>query len=78
VFSHLSTSLYGLTTIRAFNAEESFIRAFDDFQDMHTSSWYLFIASTRWFGIWLDWISVTFIAFVAFSFMFTSQGYNTY
>ncbi|ODN02112.1 Multidrug resistance-associated protein 4 [Orchesella cincta] len=73
VFSHLTTSLYGLTTIRAFEAEEELCKQFDDHQDMHTSSWFLFIATTRWFGIWLDWLSVVFIAFVAFSFMLSNQ-----
>ncbi|CAL8127080.1 unnamed protein product [Orchesella dallaii] len=73
VFSHLTTSLYGLTTIRAFRAEDEFCKQFDDHQDMHTSSWFLFIATTRWFGIWLDWLSVVFIAFVSFSFMLSAQ-----
>jgi hypothetical protein len=67
----LSTSLYGLTTIRAFKTEPEFIKQFDDYQDMHTATWYIFIAITRWFGIWLDWISVTFIAFVTYSFLMT-------
>ncbi len=40
VFSHLSTSLYGLATIRAFKAEDEFIKQFDDHQDLHSSTWY--------------------------------------
>lgn len=74
VFSHLSTSLYGLTTIRAFRAEEEFCKQFDDHQDMHTSSWFLFISTTRWFGIWLDWLSVIYIGVVAYSFMLFANG----
>lgn len=74
MFSHLSSSLYGLTSIRAFRAEEEFCRQFDEHQDMHTSSWFLFICTTRWFAIWLDWLSVIYIAIVTFSFMLFLNG----
>lgn len=36
VFSHLSSSLQGLWTIRAFQAEDRFQKAFDDYQDLHS------------------------------------------
>ncbi|CAG7731096.1 unnamed protein product [Allacma fusca] len=72
VFSHISTSLNGLTTIRAFGAEEEFRRQFDSHLDFHSSAWFLFLATTRWFGIWLDWISVSFIGVVTFSFLISS------
>lgn len=36
VFSHLSSSLQGLWTIRAFGAEERFQNAFDAHQDLHS------------------------------------------
>lgn len=36
VFSHLSSSLRGLTTIRAFKVQQSFQQMFDDYQDLHT------------------------------------------
>ncbi|KAA8579516.1 hypothetical protein FQN60_006609 [Etheostoma spectabile] len=36
VFSHLSSSLQGLWTIRAFGAEERFQQAFDAHQDLHS------------------------------------------
>lgn len=38
VFSHLSSSLQGLWTIRAFGAEERFQKAFDAHQDLHSGS----------------------------------------
>ncbi|XP_067118442.1 ATP-binding cassette sub-family C member 4-like isoform X1 [Centruroides vittatus] len=64
VFSHLTTSLYGLATIRAFRCQRTFEIAFDKYQDRHTSAWFLFLAITRWFGIHLDWLCVLYIVTV--------------
>ena len=69
VFSHLSTSLHGLTTIRAFSAQPLLRAEFDRFQDLHTSAWFTFISATRWFGVWLDWIVVVYLACVVYSFL---------
>jgi ATP-binding cassette subfamily C (CFTR/MRP) protein 4 len=60
----LSTSLYGLATIRAFKAEDEFIKQFDDHQDLHSSTWY---------GVHVN-APKFFIATVTFSFMFGSNG----
>ncbi|XP_069950148.1 ATP-binding cassette sub-family C member 4-like isoform X3 [Cherax quadricarinatus] len=74
VFSHLSASLQGLTTIRAFEAQQKFMDDFDNHQDLHSSAWFLFLCTTRWFGICLDWISGIYIAIVTFSFMGMSNA----
>jgi ATP-binding cassette subfamily C (CFTR/MRP) protein 4 len=64
-----------LTTIRAFRAEKEFEEQFDAIQDVHSSSWYLFLATARWLGICVDWFSVVYVGVVTFSFMFfDSQG----
>nr|UTK61406.1 ABCC4 [Hyphantria cunea] len=76
VFSHLNASLQGITTIRAFGAQEALIREFDNHQDLHSSAWYLFIASSRAFGFWLDLVCVIFIAVVTLSFLV--MGHNEY
>ncbi|XP_023230117.1 multidrug resistance-associated protein 4-like [Centruroides sculpturatus] len=48
VFSHLSVSLYGLTTIRAFNVKNKFISTFNEYQDKHTATWFIYVALNRW------------------------------
>ncbi|XP_050734387.1 ATP-binding cassette sub-family C member 4-like isoform X2 [Eriocheir sinensis] len=69
VFTHLSTSLQGLTTIRAFEMQQEFMDEFDNHQDLHSSAWFLFLCTTRWFGICLDWLSCIYISVVTYSFM---------
>ncbi|CAG9814462.1 unnamed protein product [Phaedon cochleariae] len=69
VFSHLSATLNGITTIRAFKAEEALRDEFDEHQDVHTSSWYLTISSTYSFGLWIDMICLVFLICVSFSFV---------
>ncbi|XP_037285276.2 ATP-binding cassette sub-family C member 4 isoform X2 [Rhipicephalus microplus] len=74
VFSHLSTSLYGLSTIRAFNAQRTFERMFDLKQDHHTAAWYMFLCTARWFGITLDSICFAYITIVTMSLALSLDG----
>lgn len=64
VFSHLATSLNGLATIRALKVEPEFEIKFDRYQDIHSSTWFLFVAASRWLGISLDWISLGYITVI--------------
>lgn len=72
----MTTTMHGLITIRAFKAEEMLINEFDHYQDEHSSSWFLFISSSRAFGFWLDMICITFIAVVIFSLLLLNKGKN--
>ncbi|KAM9835950.1 ATP-binding cassette sub-family C member 4-like [Aulostomus maculatus] len=66
VFSHLSSSLQGLWTIRAFGAEERFQEAFDAHQDLHSEAWFLFLTTSRWFAVRLDGICSIFVTVTTF------------
>ncbi|XP_012660474.1 multidrug resistance-associated protein 4 [Otolemur garnettii] len=66
VFSHLSSSLQGLWTIRAYKAEERFQELFDAHQDLHSEAWFLFLTTSRWFAVRLDAICTIFVIAVAF------------
>ncbi|XP_076255885.1 ATP-binding cassette sub-family C member 4-like isoform X1 [Rhynchophorus ferrugineus] len=70
VYSHLTASLQGLTTIRAFGAQEMLKQQFDNYQDVYSSTYFMFIATTRAFGYWLDLHTVIFVVLVTFSFLF--------
>jgi ATP-binding cassette, subfamily C (CFTR/MRP), member 4 len=77
IYSHLAATLNGLSTIRAFEAEHILALEFDNHQDLNSSAYYLFIASARAFGFWLDSILVIYIAIVVLSFfMMESSGGN--
>ncbi|KAJ9596239.1 hypothetical protein L9F63_027138, partial [Diploptera punctata] len=69
VFSHLSASMNGLTTIRASQAQEMVSKEFDSHQDLHTCAWFLTLETSTAFGLWLDCISVAFTSVVTFSFL---------
>ncbi|XP_022358423.1 multidrug resistance-associated protein 4 isoform X3 [Enhydra lutris kenyoni] len=66
VFSHLSSSLQGLWTIRAYKAEERFQELFDAHQDLHSEAWFLFLTTSRWFAVRLDAICAIFVIIIAF------------
>ncbi|ODM99108.1 Multidrug resistance-associated protein 4 [Orchesella cincta] len=73
LFTHVAATIQGLTTIRACKSQHILVQQFEGHQDLHSSSWYLFIAANRCFGIWLELISDIFLVLVAFSFLLISS-----
>ncbi|XP_069826776.1 ATP-binding cassette sub-family C member 4 [Dendropsophus ebraccatus] len=73
VFSHLSSSLQGLWTIRAFKAEERFQHLFDAHQDLHSEAWFLFLTTSRWLAVRLDAICALFVIAIAFGSLILSK-----
>ncbi|KYN17539.1 hypothetical protein ALC57_10161 [Trachymyrmex cornetzi] len=69
VFAHLSATLQGLSTIRAFGAEAILTKEFYNYQDIHSSAWYIFISTSRAFGFLLDVFCVLYITLVTLSFL---------
>ncbi|CAG2162291.1 unnamed protein product [Oppiella nova] len=67
VYSHVSTTLSGLSTVRAFGAQRMFETQFVRHLNDNTSTFFLFICTSRAFGILMDWVCVLYIgAVVAF------------
>ncbi|ENN79278.1 hypothetical protein YQE_04278, partial [Dendroctonus ponderosae] len=73
LFSHMTASVQGLSTIRAFAAQKLLINEFDELQNRHSAAWFLFIASSRCFALWLDLICIFFIATATFSLIAVSK-----
>lgn len=62
--TYVTSSLEGLATIRSSRGQSTVCRRFDARQDAHTRAHYLNIAVSSAFGLWLDLVSVIFVAFV--------------
>ncbi|KAF4524122.1 hypothetical protein B566_EDAN011859 [Ephemera danica] len=69
VYTHLSASLQGLATIRAFGAENILASQFDHHVDFNSSAYYLFISAGRSFAYWLDLVCYAYFACVTLSFL---------
>ncbi|XP_022123996.1 ATP-binding cassette sub-family C member 4 isoform X1 [Pieris rapae] len=69
VFSHMSATLNGISTIRSSGAQQRLIQEFDRFQDIHTSTWSSYLASGVTLGFWLDFICVIYLAIVIVAFL---------
>ena len=77
IFNQLSSSLNGLSTIRAFKAEEMMVEEFDYIQNIHSSAFFTVMSTTRWFGVYLDWIVVVYLLCCVLSFLVIPGGkYN--
>ena len=73
IFSQLASSLNGLSTIRCCGAEPKLIQEFDRLQDIHTSAWYCFIATSRLLGVYCDWIVFFYLCLCTFPFIISGQ-----
>ncbi|KAJ3652255.1 hypothetical protein Zmor_018236 [Zophobas morio] len=77
IYSHVTSSLEGISTIRAFGAQTMLQNEFDERQDSHSSSFYMFLACDGAFGFWLDLCCVIFLGIVTFSILFMgSENYG--
>ncbi|XP_065919562.1 ATP-binding cassette sub-family C member 4-like isoform X2 [Dysidea avara] len=64
LYSHISSTIQGLSTIRAYKEEEKFSNNLHYYLNEHTKGWYMYIVTNRWFGLRIDLISSFFIAIV--------------
>ncbi|XP_046853156.1 ATP-binding cassette sub-family C member 4-like isoform X2 [Xenia sp. Carnegie-2017] len=67
MYSHVSATLQGLCTIRAFNTQQDFLQKYYQYQDHHSSSWFLILTGVRWLGFRLDMLCFVFFAIVVFA-----------
>lgn len=74
IYTHLSASLHGLTTIRAFQAQKVLKNEFDNHQNSHSAAFFMFLAASRTFGFWLDLICVFYVALVVVFLLFINNG----
>ncbi|PBC32590.1 multidrug resistance-associated protein [Apis cerana cerana] len=76
VFTHLNATLNGLSTIRAYCAQDILKKEFDKLQDVHTSTVYMYVTASTAFGFSLDVFCFIFISVVTFSFLLLEQSFS--
>ncbi|CAK9828616.1 Probable multidrug resistance-associated protein lethal(2)03659 [Anthophora retusa] len=76
VFTHLNATLNGLTTIRAYCAQDILKTEFDKLQDVHTSTVYMYMVASTAFGFSLDVFCFVFTSLVTFSFLILQQSFS--
>lgn len=69
MFDHVGATLQGLTTIRAFKAEKVVTADFDNHQDLHTSTWFIFISISRAFGLYIECFCLLYLALIVIIFL---------
>jgi ATP-binding cassette subfamily C (CFTR/MRP) protein 4 len=76
-FVHLAATINGLSTVRAFGAQDALKNEFDQHQNLHTGAWYMFISCSQAFGFALDFLCMFFVTCVTFSFLvFETREFN--
>ncbi|XP_011707130.1 PREDICTED: probable multidrug resistance-associated protein lethal(2)03659, partial [Wasmannia auropunctata] len=76
LFSHVNETLNGLSTIRSSGNEiEKMMRKqFDVLQDRHSGAWYLFLASSTSFILFMNLIMSLFVAYICFSLVLMNKN----
>ncbi|CAG2110355.1 unnamed protein product, partial [Medioppia subpectinata] len=74
VYTHVSTTLNGLASVRAYGAQVEFEKQYTIYQDDHTAMWFMYLCTTRMLAIVMDWFSVVYLVIVSVVLMVFYEG----
>ena len=67
LYSHFSTTLLGLTTVRACEMEPASLAFFHAYQDEQTRGWSVYLMASRWLAVRVDFIIGVFVTILTLS-----------
>ncbi|XP_014467791.1 PREDICTED: multidrug resistance-associated protein 4-like [Dinoponera quadriceps] len=76
VFTHISATLNGLPTIRAYHIQSILKEEFDKLQDLHTSSVYMYILTSTAFAFCLDVFCLVLVTVAIFTFLLMKDSFT--
>ena len=74
IYSHISSTIQGLSTIRAYGEQVRFLNNLHFYQNEHTKGWYAKMTTNRWFGMRLEILGAVFITSLIFTSIPLSDG----
>ncbi|KAI1287409.1 ATP-binding cassette sub-family C member 4 [Halotydeus destructor] len=76
IYSHVSNTILGLASIRAFNAQKKFEQEYFNLVDDHSGTWHLYICCARALGVCMDWMVMTYITLVTLILMVLPDNFQ--
>lgn len=67
LYTHVSATLAGLPSIRAFNLCGKVLDDFFECLDYQIEAWIMFLETSRWFGMRIDFLALIFSLFAVFA-----------
>ncbi|CAF2646337.1 unnamed protein product [Rotaria sp. Silwood2] len=71
IYSHLSSSIQGVSMIRSYGAQQTCIQEFSHCLDEHTRVYSIMLAMTRWSAMRIECVVAAFVGFLTFSILLT-------
>ncbi|CAG2164137.1 unnamed protein product [Oppiella nova] len=65
IYSHVSTTLNGIASIRAYGAQQAFEKQLYVYLDDHSATWFLFMCASRSLGMVLDWLCIAYLVIIS-------------
>ena len=77
VYSHVSTTISGLVSIRSYGAQQMFINQFCCYQNDHSATWFIYVSGVRILAYLIDSICALYILSIYIGLIVFSNGIFT-
>ncbi len=78
IYTQVSTTLDGISSIKAFNLQDQFTKTFEDILNRQASAWFVYISGTFWFRMQMDILmAITVIAILLVSLCTKGENHSS-